>query len=126
MTGLHSSGISSRVKTNMTTKILVIGAGASGLMAAHCLIEKGYGVSVIEARDRVGGWIHAMQNNFSRPIETGAEFMHGEQPLTESLISAAGAEAVLLSGKRYQLWDNERKQGLLSSPSSFRGSGRSG
>lgn len=95
----------------MTQKILVIGAGASGLMAAHCLTGKGYGVSVIEARDRLGGRIHAMQNNFSRPIETGAEFMHGKQPLTESLIKAADAEAILLSGKRYQLWSGQRKQG---------------
>ena len=35
--------------------IAIIGAGVSGLYAASLLIEKGYDVTVFEARDRIGG-----------------------------------------------------------------------
>ncbi|MCC5893590.1 FAD-dependent oxidoreductase [Exiguobacterium sp.] len=39
----------------MTQSIAIIGAGVSGLYAAALLIEKGYDVTVFEARDRIGG-----------------------------------------------------------------------
>lgn len=40
--------------------ILIIGAGITGLSAAVDLIEKGYAVTIIEARDRIGGRIHSI------------------------------------------------------------------
>lgn len=39
----------------MTQSIAIIGAGVSGLYAASLLIDKGYDVTVFEARDRIGG-----------------------------------------------------------------------
>lgn len=39
----------------MNPSIAVIGAGVSGLYAASLLTEKGYDVTVFEARDRIGG-----------------------------------------------------------------------
>jgi len=39
----------------MNPSIAIIGAGVSGLYAASLLIDKGYDVTVFEARDRVGG-----------------------------------------------------------------------
>lgn len=39
----------------MTKSIAIIGAGVSGLYAASLLIEKGYDVTVFEARNRIGG-----------------------------------------------------------------------
>ncbi|MGE9212482.1 flavin monoamine oxidase family protein [Exiguobacterium aurantiacum] len=39
----------------MTKSIAIIGAGVSGLYAASLLTEKGYDVTVFEARDRIGG-----------------------------------------------------------------------
>jgi|GEM_PF-5634113 len=39
----------------MNPSIAIIGAGVSGLYAASLLIEKGYDVTVFEARDRIGG-----------------------------------------------------------------------
>jgi monoamine oxidase len=36
-------------------KIIVLGAGFAGLYAAYLLQEQGYDVTVLEARDRVGG-----------------------------------------------------------------------
>lgn len=93
-------------------EILIIGAGASGLMAGS-MLARNYSVTIAEARDRVGGRIHTIHSMFPVPLEAGAEFMHGHQPLTESLISSSGTEAFLLSGKRYQIWNGERKKGDL-------------
>src|SRR5262245_41912845 len=37
------------------TKVLVLGAGVSGLTTGYELIKLGYDVQILEARDRVGG-----------------------------------------------------------------------
>jgi monoamine oxidase len=60
--------------------VLVLGAGIAGLAAARALSQLGYGVTVLEARDRIGGrcwtvdgvdlgaqWIHSTEGN---PVST--------------------------------------------------------
>ena len=44
-------------------EIMVIGAGACGLMAARILAENAHRVSVIEARDRTGGRINTIHSH---------------------------------------------------------------
>ena len=39
----------------MSPYVGIIGAGVSGLRCASVLIEQGFDVTVIEARDRIGG-----------------------------------------------------------------------
>lgn len=94
-------------------KFLIIGAGASGLMAATVLTSNGHNVTIVEARNRIGGRIHTINDLFSLPIEAGAEFMHGQQSATESLMKKSGTKHSLLSGKRYQIWNGERDKGDL-------------
>jgi monoamine oxidase len=61
--------------------VLVIGAGISGLAAAVKLAEAGLPVTILEARDRVGGRIFTRHDDDSPvPIELGAEFIHGMAP----------------------------------------------
>jgi monoamine oxidase len=44
----------------MSQKVAVIGAGLAGLTAAYRLHQKGYDVTVFEARRRVGGRVHSV------------------------------------------------------------------
>ncbi|GAB2459036.1 monoamine oxidase [Conyzicola lurida] len=54
-------------------KVAIIGAGAAGSEAARVLTLRGYSVSVIEARSRVGGRIHSVSGKaWPFPIELGA------------------------------------------------------
>jgi monoamine oxidase len=70
--------------------IIILGAGITGLYLARSLSLKGYAVLVVEARERTGGRIHTLHNvGFSRPVDTGAEFVHGNPPLIESLLREA-------------------------------------
>ena len=91
--------------------ILIIGAGASGLMAARCLAEKNYMITIVEARDRIGGRIHTLNTGFSLPMEAGAEFIHGDLPLTLSLVEESKSVITLLKGNRYQFWKGEWQTG---------------
>ncbi|MDR3697073.1 NAD(P)/FAD-dependent oxidoreductase [Mucilaginibacter sp.] len=71
--------------------ILIIGAGATGLMAAYKLTKAGRKVILLEARDRCGGRIHTInEKSFSKNTELGAEFIHGDLPVTLRLLKKAG------------------------------------
>jgi monoamine oxidase len=75
----------------MSKDIIIIGAGASGLMAAKQLSEKGMSVLVLEADSRIGGRIHTFHDPaFPTPLELGAEFVHGDLPVTLGLLDEAG------------------------------------
>ena len=77
----------------MGNSIIIIGAGAAGLMAARQLSAAGNAVTVLEANNRIGGRIHTIQPpGFLKPIEAGAEFMHGKLPLTMQLLKEAELE----------------------------------
>ncbi len=63
------------MKTNNKT-VTVIGAGLAGLSAAYELHRAGWNVTVLEARDRVGGRVYSMRK-FSQGLvaEGGGEFV---------------------------------------------------
>lgn len=83
-----------------TTNILIIGAGAAGLMAAYKLVQKGHKVTVLEARDRIGGRIHTIKDHdFFKQAELGAEFIHGDLPVTMGLLKEAGIAYVPAGGE---------------------------
>ncbi len=71
--------------------VIVIGAGAAGLMAARKLSEAGKRVVILEARDRIGGRIYPLSaEEFGYEAEGGGEFVHGDAPITTKLAEEAG------------------------------------
>src|SRR5258707_243739 len=63
------------------TDVIIVGAGAAGLAAAAALGEAGLGVTILEARNRIGGRIFTLHDPlYEAPVELGAEFIHGRPP----------------------------------------------
>jgi monoamine oxidase len=90
--------------------IVVIGAGAAGLMAARELAVAGKRVTILEARERCGGRIFPLPaSEFGYAAEGGAEFIHGEAPVTHAILREARLSQRAIEGRR---WISE--QGVLS------------
>jgi monoamine oxidase len=90
-------------------EIIIIGAGAAGLMAAKELSDQ-YKVTVLEARPQAGGRTTTLYPAPGIHIETGAEFVHGELPITLSLLKEAGIPYTPINGEMYLAEDGELKQ----------------
>ncbi len=73
--------------------VIVIGAGAAGLTAAQELSTKGIAVLVLEAQDYIGGRIKTY-HEWGRPVELGAEFIHGSNTVTAKLAGDMGLKTV--------------------------------
>lgn len=66
-------------KSLETTRIVVIGAGPSGIAASTRLIEMGFqNVILLEAENRIGGRIHTVPFA-DNVIDLGAQWCHGEK-----------------------------------------------
>lgn len=87
-------------------KIIVIGAGPAGLTAARHLQRQGFHVTVLEARDRIGGRVFTDRLSLSVPVDLGASIITGveadvtsqRRPDPSSLICAQlGLELTVLN-----------------------------
>jgi monoamine oxidase len=78
--------------------VIIIGAGMAGLAAARTLAESGLSVTLVEARDRVGGRIYTVPGD-PLPIELGAEFIHGLPEELIRLVDEAGLTHFELEGQ---------------------------
>src|SRR5450759_2039482 len=63
------------------TRVIVAGAGLAGLSAAKALEARGAVVTIIEARDRVGGRVWTLRNQFAarQHAEAGADLIEEDQ-----------------------------------------------
>jgi monoamine oxidase len=92
-------------------EVIIIGAGAAGLMAALELSKAGKKIIVLEARDRLGGRIHSESNSLTGGLtELGAEFIHGRMPLTFKLLKQYGIDFYKLRGSIWQVKKNKLEQ----------------
>ncbi len=87
-------------------RVIVLGAGLAGLGAARHLRSNGVEVTVIEARDRIGGRTHTSHLWPDLPVDMGASWIHGDtgNPLT-ALADQIGAGRTATSYLRSASYD---------------------
>lgn len=92
--------------------VIIIGGGAAGLIAAKLLSEAGKKILLLEAKHRLGGRIHSIEN-FSFPVEGGAEFIHGNLKTTFDLLKEAGLKKEKVKGNFCRItngkWNTEEE-----------------
>ena len=80
--------------------VIVVGAGAAGLAAAVELARAGLSVTILEARDRIGGRMFTLRDPvYQAPIEMGAEFIHGLPPEIWTPLQADGVSITEVTGE---------------------------
>jgi monoamine oxidase len=68
-----------RANISKQKSMIVVGAGVAGLAASVRLAEAGISVSILEARERIGGRVYTERaRGLTAPVEYGAEFIHGK------------------------------------------------
>ena len=88
--------------------VVIIGAGAAGLMAARELVRAGKRVVVLEASHRVGGRVLTLfETRAGIPVELGPEFVHGDAPVTTRLLDEARLATVPVSGQQLRSDEGE-------------------
>jgi monoamine oxidase len=92
-------------------KVLVVGAGIAGLGAAERLAKAGATVTVIEARDRIGGRTHTSHLWPDLPVDMGASWIHGTRhnPVT-ALATAQGLTLTATDYKRSVAYDEAGRE----------------
>ena len=89
--------------------VVIVGAGAAGMVAALEIALTGRSAAIVEAKDRVGGRIQN-QGGIRYPIELGAEFVHGHLPVTKQYLEKAGAETYAVKGSIWQHKDGRLQE----------------
>lgn len=72
MTSMNIFQLHQSVEVKDNEKVIIIGAGASGIAAGYYLNNKGIKNVILEARDRIGGRVNTDTKTFGYPIDLGA------------------------------------------------------
>jgi monoamine oxidase len=76
---------------SVAPRVVVVGAGFAGLTAARRLADAGWDLTVLEARDRVGGRVWSISLDNGEVVEMGGEWIASGQDAVLGLASKLGA-----------------------------------
>ncbi|MFC7740008.1 flavin monoamine oxidase family protein [Nocardiopsis composta] len=96
------------------TDVVIVGAGVAGLIAARELGRSGLRVTVLEARDRLGGRVWT-DERLGRPLEIGGTWVHWVQPHVWAEITRYGLPVTRgpRAQEAYWLAGDEVRKGTL-------------
>ena len=105
----------------MTETVAVLGGGVAGLTAAHELAERGFAVTVYEARDRLGGKARSLpvpgsgtDGRDDLPAEHGFRFFPGFYRHVPDTMRRIGVDGRLVGAERVLLAQGEGRNELLT------------
>jgi monoamine oxidase len=88
--------------------VIIVGAGIAGLAAASLLGFSGHSVTILEARNRIGGRIFTLRDpTLGVPIELGAEFIHGIPPAVVDPLRKTHARITEVEGQTWCCFHGE-------------------
>ncbi len=76
----------------MNKKIIILGAGLTGLSIAYLLKKNGIRTQILEARNRIGGRIETIKGNQDTPIEMGATWLGEKHKTLVNFLNELGIE----------------------------------
>ena len=90
-----------------SSKVIIIGAGISGLAAAEKLTSEGIEVLILEAQERVGGRLRT-DRSLGFAFDEGASWIHGSDgnPITQ-VAEDAGASTFLTDDENLKVFDKD-------------------
>ena len=92
----------------MPKEIIIIGAGIAGLSAAAKLGKAGFVVTLVEARDRIGGRMFTKHDpSCNAAVELGAEFIHGKPNEIWDLVRSNHLDTTEMDGDNWCLRNGE-------------------
>jgi monoamine oxidase len=102
---------------------VILGAGLAGLAAARDLEAQGVSVTVVEARDRVGGRVQTMRKGFAgrQYAEAGADLIEAEQSHVLALASELELEPVRILREGFGFYGPDRtgRRRIRTGPATF-------
>lgn len=84
-------------------KVIIIGAGVSGLYAAYLLKSYGVTVEILEASNRYGGRMGKLSGFADYDIDTGAQWLHGRNNILGDWIKKTKTD-ITLDDSELQYW----------------------
>ncbi len=99
------------------TDIIIVGGGLAGLLTAKELAKAGNRVVLLEAAPRLGGRVLPVDDPaFNDRLQLGAEFVHGDLPITLAILKEAGIAVEEVTGARVHnqngAWTKESNSGM--------------
>src|SRR5215218_10486937 len=105
----------------MTQRVAVLGGGVAGLTAAHELSDRGFDVTVYEARDRLGGKARSLPVPGSGtgvrrdlPAEHGFRFFPGFYRHVPDTMRRVGVDGHLVGAERILLAQGEGRNEMIA------------